>query len=215
MDLLRFPSFRCRPIWRLVHWHGRLSLDTQRKKNHNQLQILGELAAIYFWNTLTPRLLRERHIGRCHFWGKGLCIHLLALLDVPKHTQKRIESNPFFLSFRISGHPYHVQSIEHFTGIKYRRQAKSVPDNRFWLVVKRTCVPGGPHTRQSSQFHKSHLAAWPTDQLGPILKWQIMWQKVHSSRTPSTYIAKKSNLSIRTPTPTSAQVLHSPNKGNR
>lgn len=71
---------------------------TEEKKNPQSITDLGrELAAIYFWNTLTPRL-RGRHIGRCHFWGKGLCIHLLAPLDVPKHTQKRIEFNPFSFS---------------------------------------------------------------------------------------------------------------------
>lgn len=196
-------------IWRLVHWHGRLSLDTQRKKkptiNYRSWERVG--GHIFLKHT-NAKAERATYWAVSLFWGKGLCIHLLAPLDVPKHTQKRIEFNPFFfLSFRISGHPYHVQSIEHFTRIKYRRQTGEISSRQSWLLNGHVFL--GPPIHANLHNSINPIWQWPIDQLGPILQWQIMWQKVHSSRTPSTYVAKKSNLSISTLT--SAKVLHSPN----
>ena len=109
VDLLRFPSFR----WRQ---YGGLSIGTvdwvwtHRERNRKKPTInyrSWELAVVY--------LKHANDILGGVTWGKGekkgLCIHLLALLDAQAHPKADgVQPFFFFFSFRISGHPYHVQS---------------------------------------------------------------------------------------------------------
>lgn len=133
-------------IWRLVHWHGRLSLDTQRKKkptiNYRSWERVG--GHIFLKHT-NAKAERATYWAVSLFWGKGLCIHLLAPLDVPKHTQKRIEFNPFFSLLPYIRPPVSCTINRAFYSDQIQKTDRR---NQFQtiVVVKRTCVPGAPYT---------------------------------------------------------------------